>query len=323
VTHLPGRRKLLLCCRSAVSSPNCDINVMRLVSIGEVLWDVIGEKEYLGGAPFNLCAHAVRLGHHPVFVSAVGFDDRGERALQTIKGQGIDTRYISQTYRAATGTSEIVLDEEGKATHRLRRPAAYDFVSLNDQQRSELTNTQPDWVCFGTLLQMELSPHSLTCRLLDEHMAAKKFYDVNLRPNCWTPDLVEELLHRATTVKLNEEEVDALAGIFECPKGPHVRFAEIAAKRFGLDLVCITRGSQGCFIWRNGQQVESPGFKVAVADTVGAGDAFSAALLHGLHEGWPIEEIGIFANRVGALVASRDGAAPAWTLEEALALHAE
>ena len=296
---------------------------MRLVSIGEVLWDVIGDQEYLGGAPFNLCAHAVRLDHHAFFVSSVGFDDRGERALRAIEEQGIDTRYISQTHRAATGVSEIVLDAEGKATHRLPRPAAYDFVSLSDKQRSELTNSQPDWICFGTLLQMELSPRTLTRRLLDEHPAAKKFYDVNLRPNCWTLELVEEFLHRATAVKLNEEEVDALAGLVDCPKGSHLRFSEIAAKRFGLNLVCITRGGQGCFIWRNGQHVESPGFKVAVADTVGAGDAFSAALLHGLQEGWPIEEIGMFANRVGALVASRDGAAPAWTLEEVSALQPE
>lgn len=291
---------------------------MRLVSIGEILWDVIGDKEYLGGAPFNLCAHVSRLGHEPFFVSAVGYDARGDRALRAVEEQGIDTRYIAQSHQAATGISEIVLDEEGKATHRLPRPAAYDFVSLTGEQQRQLLGAQPDWICFGTLLQMQLSPRSLTHRLLDEHRTAKKFYDVNLRPNCWTAELVEELLHRATTVKLNEEEVAALAALFDCPKGSHVRFAEITAKRFNLDLVCVTSGSGGCFIWRNGEYVESPGFAVTVADTVGAGDAFSAALLHGLHEGWRLEDVGMFANRVGALVATRDGATPSWTVEEAL-----
>jgi fructokinase len=170
---------------------------------------------------------------------------------------------------------------------------------------------------------MQLTPRSLTRHLLDDHPAAKKFYDVNLRPNSWTPALVDELLHWAATVKLNEEEVDALCVLFDCPKGSHIRFAEIAAKRFGLDLVCVTCGSAGCFIWRDGESVQSPGFQVVVADTVGAGDAFSAALLHGLQQNWPLDEVGTFANRVGALVASRHGAAPAWTVEEAMALGAE
>lgn len=296
---------------------------MRLVSIGEILWDVIGEKEYLGGAPFNLCAHASRLGHQPFFVSAVGYEDRGERALRALEQQGIDTRYVSQSHQAATGVSEIVLDEEGKATHRLPRPAAYDFVSLSDEQQHALVDARPDWICFGTLLQMQPSPRSLTRRVLDEHRTANKFYDVNLRPNCWTPELVDELLQEATTIKLNEEEVDELAGLFDCPKGSYVRFAETTARRFGLNLVCVTCGSGGCFIWRNGEHVQSPGFRVTVADTVGAGDAFSAALLHGLQENWPLEEVGLFANRVGALVATRDGATPAWTVEQALALKAE
>jgi fructokinase len=296
---------------------------MRLVSVGEILWDVIGENEYLGGAPFNLCAHASRLGHQASFVSAVGYDDRGERALRAVEQRGIDTRYISQSHQAATGISEIVLDAEGKATHRLPRPAAYDFVSLSDAQRSELSNSKPDWICFGTLLQMEVAPRSLTRHLLDGSSSAKRFYDVNLRPNSWTPALVDELLHWATTVKLNEEEVDALAGLFDWPKDSHIQFAEMAATRFDLDLVCITCGSDGCFIWRDGESVRSPGFQIVVADTVGAGDAFSAALLHGLQQNWPIEQVGTFANRVGALVASRDGAAPTWTVEEAMALRPE
>lgn len=296
---------------------------MRLVSIGEILWDVIGENEYLGGAPFNLCAHASRLGHQPLFISAVGFDDRGERALWRVGEQCISSRYISQSDRAATGISEIVLDGEGKATHRLLRPAAYDFISLTGGQRRELMDQNPDWICFGTLLQMGAAARSLTRDLIEEHQGAKKFYDVNLRPKSWTPELVEDLLHRATTVKLNEEEVDALAGLVGSPKNSNARFAELAAKRFQLDLVCITCGSEGCSIWRNGEYVESPGFKVTVVDTVGSGDAFSAALLHGLHENWPLDEVGAFANRVGALVASRAGATPVWSVGEALALTAD
>jgi fructokinase len=288
---------------------------MRVASIGEILWDVIGDTEFLGGAPFNLCAHLTRLGHHALFVSAVGNDNRGRGALAKAATLGVDARFVRQTSEAPTGISRIVLDQEGRATHEIVRPAAYDFMSLSEQQLEELEANRPVWICYGTLAEIAPGPRALTNLLLHHNTSAKRFYDINLRPNCWSAELVSDLLTQADAVKLNEEEAAVLADVYSLPRAFR-QFCEMAAERFRLETVCITRGPDGCVLFSHRKYVESPGFRVTVADTVGSGDAFSAALLHGFHQGWSLAEIAEFANRVGALVASRAGATPTWTAEE-------
>src|SRR6185312_383086 len=292
---------------------------MRVASIGEILWDVIGENEFLGGAPFNLCAHLTRLGHNAMFVSAVGTDDRGARALAKIAELGIDARFLRQTSEAPTGISRVLLDAEGRATHEIVRPAAYDFMSLTDTQLDEMAADQPAWICYGTLAEIAPGPRALTNLLFQANPDAKRFYDINLRPNCWTVELASDLLSEADAVKLNEEEAAVLADSFLLPRA-FGQFCEATARQFHLKIVCITRGPHGCSLFRDGEFIESPGFSISVADTVGSGDAFSAALLHGFHQGWNLPEIAEFANRVGALVASRPGATPKWIEKEALAL---
>lgn len=290
---------------------------MRAVSIGEILWDVIGGNDFLGGAPFNLCVNLSRMGHDAIFISAVGDDERGSRALAQAKAFGIDTRFLARTTAAPTGISCVVLDQEGKATHQIPRPAAYDFASLSALQLEELGREQPSWICYGTLANVEPRPRALLHSLFSGNPAAKRFYDINLRPRCWTRDVVIDLISHANGVKLNDDEAATLGGLFGWRVHSLQPFAEMAAKQFGLELVCITQGSKGCALWRNGEYVESPGFPVQVSDTVGSGDAFSAALLHGLQQNSTLPEIADFANRVGALVASRAGATPAWTEAEA------
>jgi fructokinase len=224
---------------------------------------------------------------------------------------------VMETCRAATGISAVTFDCDGKATHNLPRPAAYDFMSLNQEQRAILQRQQPKWICFGTLAQMELGPRALTRHILHDNPTAGRFYDVNLRPRCWTPELVETLMNEASAAKLNEDEAAALAALFDWPLNSFQQFSEMMARRFGLEFVCVTYGENGCGLWRNDEFVQQPRFHVDVADTVGAGDAFSAALLHGLDQEWPLAEVTAFANGVGALVASRPGATPAWTEAEA------
>lgn len=290
---------------------------MRAVSIGEILWDVIGGKEFLGGAPFNLCAHLAQLGHDAIFISAVGDDERGARAMSQAQALGIDTRFLARTTSAPTGISCVALDGEGKAIHQIPRPAAYDFVSLTEAQLTELYREQPAWICFGTLANVDPKPRALLHRLISGNIAAKRFYDINLRPHCWTREVVADLMSHANGVKLNDDETSVLGELFGWPAHSLRKFAEMAAVQFNLDLVCITQGPQGCTLWRKGEYLESPGFMVQVSDTVGAGDAFSAALLHGLEQQWSLAEIAEFANRVGALVASRPGATPGWSESDA------
>ncbi len=168
-----------------------------------------------------------------------------------------------------------------------------------------------------------MSPQArqLTTDLLDRGSDARRFYDVNLRADAYTPTLIQHLMSRATIVKLNHEEVEAIARMFGTRHRSLEEFCRNYADLYKWAGMCVTRGSLGCSVLMGGQYREAPGYPVQVVDTVGAGDAFAAAFLHGLGSGWSPSEIADFANRVGALVASRRGAIPDWTISEANALR--
>ena len=290
---------------------------MKIVSIGEVLWDVIEGQEYLGGAPFNFAAHMRRLGHAVFFVSGVGRDQRGERVLQKMTGLGLSTEYVSRVEEAATGWVEVTLDARGQPRFIIHRPAAYDFAGLSELELQRLASERPDWIYLGTLMQMSPQAKSLTMSLLACNKSARRFYDVNLRPECYEAGLVRELMSQATVVKLNEEEAAEIARMFERPRPAALeQFCRSYSHEFGWEAVCVTRGARGCVLLIGDEYIEANGYQVEVADTVGAGDAFAAAFLHGLGCGWAPARIADFANRVGALVASRRGAIPAWSVEE-------
>lgn len=294
---------------------------MRIVSVGEVLWDVIEQKEHLGGAPFNFAAHLSRLGHTVFFVSGVGRDQRGERVLEKMTELGLSTEYVARVEDAATGVVEVQLDTSGQPQFKIHRPAAYDFAALSEQQLHRLSSQHPNWIYYGTLLQMSPQARSLTSALLASTGAARRFYDVNLRAGCYEARLVRELMAEATVVKLNEDEAFEIARIFQRPPCQSLEeFCRDYTREFGWKAVCVTRGARGCTLLINREYMEAEGYAVEVTDTVGAGDAFAAAFLHGLGAGWHARQIADFANRVGALVASRRGALPEWTIAEAMAI---
>ncbi|HEV7676876.1 MAG TPA: carbohydrate kinase [Candidatus Angelobacter sp.] len=293
---------------------------MKIVSIGEVLWDILPSTQHLGGAPFNFALHAHNLGHEVCFVSAVGNDQRGNRILERMAASSLTTRFIRKTADHATGTVTVSMDSLGLPQYTIRRPAAYDFPVLTPAELDALLKPAPDWIYFGTLQQMSPSAHDLTIKLLTAAPAARRFYDVNLRADSFTPELVRTLARHAHVLKLNEQELPALRDIGGIQAYSREQFCRNCLRIFQLDAVCLTLGPQGCALLLNNEYLESHGFHVQVADTIGAGDAFSAALLHGLNTGWRAAQIADFANRVGALVASRRGGTPHWTVTEAMAL---
>ena len=282
---------------------------LKILSIGEILWDVIGDLEHLGGAPLNFAAHAVRLGARSFLLSAVGSDERGKRARVQAATMGVETRFISTTGQAETGIAMVGMDEAGQARFSLQRPAAYDFLTPTD----ELLADSFDAIYFGTLLNTFEPAHRATLRVLDTFPEAIHFYDVNLRAGHYQLDLVEQLMSMADVVKFNEEEAAIITG----NASPRLQeFCETQARLFRLDGVAVTRGAQGCVVLKDRDYAEIPGTPVTVGDTVGAGDAFAAAFLYGLTQDWSAERVGTFANRLGALVASRPGGVPDWKIEE-------
>jgi len=290
---------------------------VNIISIGEVLWDVVGETEHLGGAPFNFAAHLSKLGHHVSFISAVGSDARGEAILDRMSQMGLETHYVRRVDQYPTGIARVTFDAQGQPHFVITRPAAYDFPQLATADLAELAAQPPDWIYFGTLQQTGPEAKRLTAELLDSNPKARRFYDVNIRPDSWNPALVQECMSRATVVKVNDAEVQEIAKTSATPISSLEQFCRRYSKQFGWEAVCVTRGENGCVLLIGDQYVEAAGFPIVVADTVGAGDAFAAAFVHGLGNGWAARQIADFANRVGALVASRPGAIPEWTIEEA------
>jgi fructokinase len=293
---------------------------MKIVAVGEVLWDVLPSTGHLGGAPFNFAWHAHNLGHEVCFVSAVGNDRRGQQALEQMAEAGLSTRFTRQVSDYPTGTVTVAMDPLGLPQYTIHRPAAYDFPAPSTDDFHVLLNPAPDWIYFGTLQQMSVPAHDLVLKLLAAAPSAKRFYDLNLRVGSFTPELIRTLARHAHVLKLNEQELSAFREIAAIQGDSREQFCRNCLRAFELDAICITLGARGCALLMDDEYLESPGFEIKVADTIGAGDAFSAALVHGISVGWSSPHIAAFANRVGALIASRPGGTPRWTVTEAMAL---
>lgn len=289
---------------------------MNIISIGEVLWDVFEDAEHLGGAALNFAAHSRVLAHRVAFISAVGDDPRGQRVLEKMKAMRLPTRFVHKVTGHPTGIVTVSLDDSGQPRFTIHRPAAYDFPELSEVEFNELSSQQPEWIYFGTLFQMSPQAKALTVKVVAANPKARRFYDVNLRENCYEAALVNELMSLATVVKLNDQEVDTIQSMFGWSYRSLEEFCRKSAQRFGWEAICVTRGEAGCVLVVGDSYVDAEGYEVAVADTVGAGDAFAAAFVHGLGCGWHPTKIADFANRVGALIASRPGGTPSWTVDE-------
>lgn len=292
---------------------------MRIVSIGEVLWDVIGPSEYLGGAPLNFAAHVRKLGHEVYLVSGVGDDDRGRRALERIEQLGVVRDFVQVVPGRPTGTAEVELDPSGRPMFRIVRPAAYDFVRLTPELRQRICGLQPNWIYCGTLFHASEHTLNATLALLDELPPVKLMYDVNLREGNWSLATVEKLASRADVVKLSDSEAEFLDATLDTDseEASVRRFCERWCDQYHCKTVCVTLGERGCAIYQDRVFTEAPACRINVVDTVGAGDAFAAALVHGMEQGWTMARCAAFANAVAALVASRPGAIPEWSVEEA------
>jgi fructokinase len=281
---------------------------MKIVSIGEILWDIFPEGERLGGATFNFSAQAAALGHHVTFISAVGRDRRGEAALNHAKELGVNTDFLQPAGGAATGTVEVRLESAGQPAYRLIRPAAFDAVNIGEQELRSLAALAPDWIYYGTLHQICDGPRDATRRIIEAIPAARRFYDVNLRPDSYSRELVLDLAGAANVIKCNEDEAAVVAAWLGMLPYPTREFCAALAARFSLAAVCITRGERGCAVWADGEYAEAPAVPIKVVDAVGAGDAFAAAFLDAYHRGCSAGEIGRAANYAGALAVSRSGA---------------
>jgi fructokinase len=295
---------------------------MLVWSVGEVLWDLFPDQERLGGAPLNVCANLQRLGDHGVMLSGVGKDERGRLALDRMRSLGLGTEFVCEVDNLQTGIATISTAANGESEFSIPRPAAFDRLSDNLAGVAAVDATQVDWLYFGTLAQTEPATELFVTGLVERLTQARVFYDMNLRTRHWNLALVQRLSHMATVIKMNEHEAEILFGLTQADQSLFSLedFCRRWALDYSVDVICVTLGAAGCLVYEKGAISRVPGFKVTVRDTVGSGDAFAAAFLHGFDAGWPVAKSARFANALGAIVASRAGATPPWTAEELFAI---
>ena len=293
---------------------------MRVLSVGEILWDVFTDGERLGGAALNFCANIARLGDEAHLITAVGKDARGDAATAAMASLGLPPNFVQRSEQHATGIAFVSKSAEGEPSFEISRPAAYDAIAISTELLQKVALLEPDWLYFGTLLQSEPRAEAGLIALRQSLPRASCFYDMNLRAGCWSFPLVERLCRLANVLKLNQSEAEILSSRYGIDGDGFTLkdFCERCAQAYQIDAICVTLGSDGCFIYDRRSAERVPGYKVEVRDTVGAGDAFAAAFLHGYHLGWSTMRTARFANAVGAIVASRAGATPSWSTQECL-----
>ncbi len=307
-----------------------------VVGIGEILWDIIGDQKHLGGAPANFAYHASALGDIGVPVSRVGSDELGSDILASAKVLGICTKYIQMDRRLPTGTATVALDAAGQPRFEITRGVAWDNLRVTERMLG--LARRADAVCFGTLAQRNAASRRAIRAFIRAASRALLVCDLNLRaefaklpgkrvpasihpePDCATrqsstneepavADIIVEAIRSAHVLKLNDNELCHLRILFG-DEGTDDGFLLWLIREFGLRMVCVTRGAQGCILRTARRRVASPGVRVRIVDTVGSGDAFTAALVHHTLRGRSLRETAEFANRVGAYVASQPGAMP-------------
>jgi fructokinase len=219
------------------------------------------------------------------------------------------TTHVQRDAKHATGTVPVRLDAGGEPEFTITRNVAWDFLEWTPQWRA--LAGRADAVCFGSLAQRSTLSHRTIQRFLRATRTdALRVFDVNLRQQFYSAAVLTESLQCATLLKLNDEELPCVTKLLKVGGRGETAQARRLLDAFHLDLVCVTRGARGCLLATAKKTITHPGFKVAVADTVGAGDGFTAALVHLHLRNAPLEKIAAAANRLGAWVASQEGAMP-------------
>lgn len=296
-------------------------SVVSILCIGEILWDRFeSHTETLAGAPFNVAVALNRLQNSVALVSSLGRDARGTRALHQIHALGLNAKFLKIHNHLPTGTAEIHFDAQNNPSYSIPRPAAFDALALNEEDIQAISALHPQWMYFGTLTQTSRDNEELIAALTRRLPGVACFYDLNLRHGHWNFPLVQKLARQATVLKLNRDEAQELFAFESTAPFSLDAFCGDWSSRYRLAILCITLGSEGCAVFSQGKMLRVPGFPVTVADTVGAGDAFTAGFLHGLMRQWPLAQTTRFANALGSIVASRPTAIPDWTPADVQAL---
>jgi len=283
---------------------------VQMIGLGELLWDCFPDRRLPGGAPANVAFHAQQLGLSAAVATRVGQDESGDEIIAFLVSQGLSIQLVQRDSLRPTGTVTVSPGSPSTTNYVFLENSAWDYLepqlALLDAVRAARA------ICFGTLAQRRSATRSTIQKCLQvKSKDCLVVYDVNLRPPFFAKDWIVKSLEQAKVVKLNDDEVKVLSQLLDFQSVDEIRFAKGLLDKFRqLELVCITRSGRGCLAVTCDETIEIPGVPIQVADTVGAGDAFTAAIIFGRLENWPLVTTLELANQFGSLVASRPGAMP-------------
>lgn len=281
----------------------------KVIGIGEVLWDLMPAGKQLGGAPANFACHARSLGADAFVITRVGEDTLGREILQRFKAMEIADGVVQIDPRKPTGTVAVLLQAGGVPQFGIREDVAWDWLAPTEAARKAVR--EADAVCFGSLAQRNAISRATIQQLMSAAPArALRIFDINLRQQYYSREIIEQSLRLANVLKLNELELPVLATLFDLGIRPQQQIERLA-RLFELQVVVLTRGPQTSLIYQDGHWSEQGAEPVQVVDTVGAGDAFTAALTMGLLNRMDLDEVHAFAAQVARFVCSHAGATPA------------
>jgi fructokinase len=284
-----------------------------IVGLGELLWDLFPQGKELGGAPANFAYISSLLGDHGIVASRIGTDLLSEEAKQRFRQLRLPTDFLQTDSLHATGTVKVLLDSQGQPRYQISEDVAWDFLEMTPQWRT--LAAQSTAICFGSLAQRSVAAR----RTIQQFLGAAcpgttRIFDVNLRQPYYSKEVLADSIKRASIIKLNQEELPVVLELLDSPTplspGKEKLAAEWLLHLSGAKLICITRGPNGSLLVSKEGSHEHPGFSLQATDTVGAGDAFTAALVHHFLRSAPLSAMNEAANRMGAWVASRSGATP-------------
>lgn len=287
---------------------------IRALSVGAVLWDVIGDQEYIGGAPYNVAVNLKKLGAESMFVTRVGNDERGDRAVEEMRRCGVGTGFVQRDPVFPTGVALATLDGAGNASYEIPH-ASFDEICLTEKDINALNAFAPDVVCFGSFEQ-RCEKSRLAVRSVLERVRAKTvFFDVNIRMGFCEREVFDFCFRHTDVLKLNEDECALLSFLLYGEKMEPAAFGKKTIAEYGVSVVLVTLGAAGCFVCTEKAQASVPTEPVKSADTIGAGDAFSGAFLYAYLSGKDPVSAAKCGNALGAYVAQRTGALPAFDQE--------
>ncbi|PSJ81375.1 carbohydrate kinase family protein [Neisseria iguanae] len=285
---------------------------MKVTSFGEVLWDDFPGGKVLGGAPLNVVVRLKALGVDASIISCRGDDEAGEELLHQILSKHVNTDLVQICSDQATSLVKVSLDKSGSASYEIVYPCAWDRIQMKPEALQRVAES--DAFIFGSLAARDEVSRTTLEQLLEQ--AKFKIFDVNLRKPHYDTDRLLATMKKVDMVKLNDDELYELAGVYGSPYHSIEQNIVYLAKLTGVEILVVTLGSHGAALYRDGQLYRHSGFRVKVADTVGSGDSFLAGLTYKLLNNADPQEAVTFACALGALVASHHGATPEISLQE-------